>query len=175
MSVTLVVGACGGREAHPVMVNQAGDMGLSCQQIQHEITLTQQEMDRIEPKTSKVGKNVALGILGWFVIVPWFFMDFKNADKTEYKALEARRSRLNVLASQKGCAQGQGAQPQPYQAPVQPQPYQPQPYQAPAQPQPYQPQPYQPQPYQPPQSYDPPAPYQAPAQSGGQGTEQYSF
>ena len=85
------------------MVQQYGDQSKSCEQLHYEITNTQNEMQRILPKTSKVGKNVALGVAGWFLLVPWFFMDFKNADKQEYEALRQRYNHLTSVAIGKNC------------------------------------------------------------------------
>jgi len=55
------------------------------------------------PKANKTGKNVGLGILGFLLIIPWFFMDPKNADKTELEAMRVRRSRLALIAGEKDC------------------------------------------------------------------------
>jgi len=63
----------------------------------------QGEIQRLLPKTEKTGKNVALGVAGWFLLVPWFFMDFKNAEATEYEAYRQRYNHLSTLAVSKNC------------------------------------------------------------------------
>lgn len=63
----------------------------------------QGEMNRLLPKSDKTGKNVALGVAGWFLLVPWFFMDFKNAEQTEYEAYRQRYNNLASIALSKGC------------------------------------------------------------------------
>lgn len=103
MSAVLMLSACGGRTANPVMVQQYGDQAKTCEQLHYEITNVQNEMQRILPKTSKVGKNVALGVAGYFLLVPFFFMDFKNADKKEYEALRQRYNHLTSIAIGKNC------------------------------------------------------------------------
>ena len=95
--------ACGGRTANPVMVSQFGDMKKSCRSLEFEMTSTQGEIQRLLPKTDKTGKNVALGVAGWFLIVPWFFMDFKNAEAQEYEAYRQRYNHLASIALDKNC------------------------------------------------------------------------
>ncbi|MBE9109295.1 hypothetical protein IQ273_07690 [Nodosilinea sp. LEGE 07298] len=99
----LSVSACGGRTPTPVMSAQYGDKQKSCDVLEHEIANVESEMQRILPKTDKTNKNVLLCVTGWFFIVPWFFMDFKNAEQTEYEALRQRYSNLTSLAVSKEC------------------------------------------------------------------------
>lgn len=103
--VSLVLAGCGGRAANPTMAYQPGDNQLSCEAIEQELTFVQAEIQEILPKTDKTGKNVALGVAGWFLIVPWFFMDFKNADKVEYEGYRQRYQRLASLSSSKNCGE----------------------------------------------------------------------
>jgi hypothetical protein len=102
--------ACGGRTPSPVMVAQYGDQGKSCKALQFEMINVQGEIQRLLPKTDKTGQNVALGVAGWFLLVPWFFMDFKNAEQTEYEAYRQRYNHLASLAMSKNC----GVEPQSY-------------------------------------------------------------
>lgn len=95
--------ACGGRTANPVMVAQYGDQQKSCDALQFEMTNIQGEIQRLLPNTDKTGKNVALGVAGWFLLVPWFFMDFKNAEQTEYEAYRQRYNNLAIIAMDKKC------------------------------------------------------------------------
>ncbi len=99
----LTLSACGGKTATPIMVAQYGDQNKSCKALEFEMTNVQSEIQRLLPKTDKTGKNVALGVAGWFLIVPWFFMDFKNGEQTEYEAYRQRYNHLASLAISKDC------------------------------------------------------------------------
>ena len=95
--------ACGGRTPAPVMVAQYGDQNKNCKALEFEMTNIQGEIQRLLPKTDKTGKNVALGVAGWFLLVPLFFMDFKNAEAVEYEAYRQRYNHLATLAMSKNC------------------------------------------------------------------------
>lgn len=95
--------ACGGRTPQPVMVSQYGDQDKSCDALRYDIQYTENEIQRLLPKTDKTNQNVALGVAGWFLLVPWFFMDFKNAEATEYEALRQRHQHLTSIAMSKKC------------------------------------------------------------------------
>ena len=103
MTAICLLSACGGRTANPVMSTQYGDANKNCKALEYDISSTEQEMNRIVGSTDKTGQNVALGVAGAFLLVPWFFMDFKNAEATEYQALRQRYSNLTSLAMDKGC------------------------------------------------------------------------
>lgn len=99
----LSLSACGGRTAAPVMVAQYGDQNKSCKALQFEMTNIEGDIQRLLPKTDKTGQNVALGVAGAFFLVPWFFMDFKGAEQTEYEALRQRYNHLATIAMDKNC------------------------------------------------------------------------
>jgi hypothetical protein len=101
--VCLSLAACGGRVANPVMVSQFGDQAKSCKALEFEMSNVSADMQRLLPDTDKTGKNVALGVAGWFLLVPWFFMDFKNAEQTEYEADRQRYNNLANIAMAKNC------------------------------------------------------------------------
>jgi len=94
---------CGGRAANPVMSSQYGDQNKSCNALRIELSQTEQELRRLMPDTDKTGKNTALGVAGLFLIVPWFFMDFKGAEEVEVNALRNRYNTLAIMASEKNC------------------------------------------------------------------------
>ncbi len=105
---TLLVGCvllqgCGGREAHPVAIYQPGDDNRSCTSLKGEIAQTRAEIERLKPKSSKGAWNTGMATAGVFLIVPFFAMDFKNADKVELNALVNRYNYLQQLAAEKGC------------------------------------------------------------------------
>jgi hypothetical protein len=54
-------------------------------------------------RNSQVGTNVALGVVGVFLIVPWFFMDLGASASVEQKAAAARFQRLQQMAADKKC------------------------------------------------------------------------
>lgn len=111
--------ACGGRTANPIMASQYGDTKKSCEALEFEIANTESEMNRIIGDTDKTGKNVALGVAGAFLLVPWFFMDFKNAEATEYQALRQRYQHLTSIAIDKNCDVKTRAYPEMRQQPQQ--------------------------------------------------------
>jgi hypothetical protein len=98
----LVIG-CGGRTANPVMASQYGDSQKTCRGLEFEMQSVQGEIQRLLPDRDKTAQNVALGVAGAFVLVPWFFMDFKNAEATEYEAYRQRYNHLASIALDKRC------------------------------------------------------------------------
>lgn len=103
VSLALILAGCGGRAANPVMINQFGDQQKSCNALQLEMNQTQENIQRLMPKTDKTGKNVALGVTGFFLIVPLFFMDLSRAEQIEVDAFRQRYNTLAVIATDKGC------------------------------------------------------------------------
>ena len=95
--------SCGGRAANPVMVHQYRDDQRTCNALEKEIAFTEEEIRRLVPQTEKTGKNVALGITGFLLIIPWFFMDLSKAEQIEVNALRQRYNHLVILASDKEC------------------------------------------------------------------------
>jgi hypothetical protein len=85
------------------MANQYGDAGKSCNAIATEISFIESEISRLIPSTEKTGKNVALGVAGWFLIVPWFFMDLTQSEQIEINALRQRYNNLVILGGEKNC------------------------------------------------------------------------
>lgn len=102
LSATMLIG-CAGRDAHPVSTYQYGDEKKSCKALEMELTLTEQKIERLIPETHKTGKNVALGVAGVFLIVPWFFMDLTKSEKIELEALRQRYNQLLVISVDKDC------------------------------------------------------------------------
>ncbi|SFO38713.1 hypothetical protein SAMN05216332_11319 [Nitrosospira briensis] len=99
----IFIAGCAGRAANPVAVNQYGDTSRSCKAIESELSFIDSEVSRLIPATEKTGKNVALGVAGAFFLVPWFFMDFSQAEQTEINALRQRHNHLIILAGEKNC------------------------------------------------------------------------
>ena len=102
-SLSLLVTACAGNTPHPVPQTQPGDERMNCSQLRQTIMDNQARILHLVPKQSKTGKNVALGVAGAFVIVPWFFMDFSDAERIEIRALQLRNNWLRNLHEEKNC------------------------------------------------------------------------
>ena len=103
--VTLCIAfyGCAGRTPNPVMVQQYGDEKKSCTALQRELTFIEGEITRMIPDTNKTGSNIALGVAGAFLLVPWFFMDFSKAEQVEVDAYRRRYNHLVILAGEKNC------------------------------------------------------------------------
>lgn len=101
--ITVLLTACAGRPANPVMVDQVGDAKRNCGSIETEMRFVENEITRLIPETDKTNKNVGLGIAGAIFIVPLFFMDLSESEKIEVNALRQRYNRLNILATDKQC------------------------------------------------------------------------
>ena len=94
---------CAGRSANPIQTHMQGDNERSCEGLMMEMDQIDADMRSILPKTNKGAGNVLLGAAGFFFIVPWFFMDFKEAEKIEYDAMRNRYNHLLVIATEKKC------------------------------------------------------------------------
>jgi hypothetical protein len=102
----MFLAGCGGRVANPIPVYLPGDDNRSCEGLKVQMAQLDSDMRRILPKTDKGGSNLLCGVAGVFLIVPWFFMDFKGADKIEYDAMRNRFNHLLVIAAEKNCDTG---------------------------------------------------------------------
>lgn len=101
--LTLMLAGCGGREARPVSTYQYGDHEKSCKALEMEMQFTEEKIQQLLPETKKTGKNVALGVAGAFLLVPWYYMDFTKSEQIEAEALRDRYNQLLVLAVDKEC------------------------------------------------------------------------
>ena len=63
----------------------------------------QGEIQRLIPETEKTGKNTALGVTGFFFLVPLFFMDLSQAEQVEVNAYRQRYNHLLIIAGDKQC------------------------------------------------------------------------
>ena len=101
--VSMFLTGCAGREANPIPVYLPGDNERSCEVLVAEIAQLQADMQRILPKTNKGVTNTLWATAGVFLIVPFFFMDLKGAEKIEFDAMRARHNRLLLICADKGC------------------------------------------------------------------------
>jgi hypothetical protein len=102
VAVFLVLG-CAGRTAHPVMVYQPGDATRSCDALERELELIEEDIFRLLPQTDKATKNTRLGVAGIFLLVPFFFMDLSKAEQVEVNALTQRYNHLLKIGDENNC------------------------------------------------------------------------
>ncbi len=102
-TLSLFLTSCAGRMANPIPAYLPGDENRSCRALQAEIAQLEADMQRILPETNKFGYNALCVAGGILVIVPFFFMDLKDAEKVEWEAMRVRHNRLLVYAAEKGC------------------------------------------------------------------------
>lgn len=94
---------CAGRTPRPINTMNPDDRTKSCEILQNEIVMINNEISRLTPEADKTAYNVGLGIAGWFLIIPWFFMDLKNAEKHELEAYRQRLNNLNLIYMNRKC------------------------------------------------------------------------
>jgi hypothetical protein len=98
-----LISACAGRPANPVMVYQHDDEAMSCDVLERELQLIENQILALMPKTDKANKNTTLGVTGIFLIVPLFFMDLSKAEQIEVNALTKRYNHLLEISMKKNC------------------------------------------------------------------------
>lgn len=106
LACSVLLTGCAGREANPVAIYLPGDEKRGCMGLQAEIASLQQDMQRLLPKTDKGVSNTLWAIGGCIAIVPFFFMDFKDAEKIEFDAMRRRHNRLLIYAAERSCDMG---------------------------------------------------------------------
>lgn len=102
--LSLSIVACAGKTARPVASYKVGDDSMSCNELKAEMAHIDSRVSELIPDSQKTGKNVALGVAGWFLIVPWFFMDFSDAEKVEIQAYQERYLALEKMYSKNSCS-----------------------------------------------------------------------
>ena len=94
----LLAGACGGRVAQPVLVEQSYDAKLSCTHLAGELSNNEKRL--VELKAERDGKPAEnFGLL----LTSPLFIDMSDSQKNEVKALIARNDRLKALMAEKSC------------------------------------------------------------------------
>ena len=94
---------CAGRPASPVMVYQHGDEARSCDALERELELIEEDILALLPETDKADKNTQLGIAGIILLVPFFFMDISKSEQVEVNALTKRYNHLLEIVKKKEC------------------------------------------------------------------------
>ena len=103
LAATALIVGCAGKAANPTPRSEVGDEYLGCHEIELEQAHIANRVAVLMPESKKGVKNTALGVTGFFLIVPWFFMDFSDAEKVEIQAYQDRSHKLDMLASRKRC------------------------------------------------------------------------
>jgi len=103
LAFAVLFAGCAGRTANPIPAYLPGDDTRSCEALKAEIAQLQADMNRLLPKTSKGVTNALWATAGVFLIVPFFFMDLKGAEKIEFEAMRTRHNRLLIIAADRGC------------------------------------------------------------------------
>ena len=92
------LGACGGRVAHPVSLENDFDDRLSCTHLSGEF---ENNLKRLEELTGESKEKFANN-LGLLIASP-LFLDFSDTQKREAEALLARNERLQALMTERDC------------------------------------------------------------------------
>lgn len=103
LAFAVLFAGCAGREANPIPAYLPGDETRSCPSLKAEIAQLQADMNRLLPKTSKGVTNALWAAAGVFLIVPFFFIDLKGAEKIEFDAMRTRHNRLLIIAAERDC------------------------------------------------------------------------
>ncbi len=105
LSLAAMLGACAGRPAAPVQVNQAGDADKSCHELLKELNDNQYYMARLVKESNHVragNADVAAGDAFFFppVLVAY---DQGKAQNIELRTYQERNKKLTQLAVDKDC------------------------------------------------------------------------
>lgn len=101
--MVFIAAGCAGRDPRPIETAKPTDKTMTCDDIDMEIVTATNEFNRLTIESDKTARNVALGILGYFLIIPLFFMDFKNAEKHEAEMYRNRITNLRYLQHKNKC------------------------------------------------------------------------
>ena len=102
--VLFVAQGCAGRSARPITVAQSGDAKKSCQALRKETKQILRRIHKMVPYIKKKDqKKVLKMVTGALIVIPWFFVDMKDAEKVEANALRKRYNYLADLADRHNC------------------------------------------------------------------------
>ena len=110
LTCLIFIVGCGGQAPNPIDRYFPGDEKKSCNALFAEMQGL--DKDVVLKNKAKVGRDHWNGILfvgGFFLIVPWFFMDTKGSQEVEIEALRARRNALKIIFADKDCTPPSGA------------------------------------------------------------------
>ncbi len=105
LTMVMFIIGCGGHMANPVDRYMPGDEKKSCEALFSEMGINDQEVVYKQQKAKdRDFWNGVEFVAGWFLIVPWFFMDSKGSYEVEIDALKARNKMLKAYYAEKGCS-----------------------------------------------------------------------
>lgn len=94
---------CGGRDPKPIAIYEPGDLQLSCDELDKNMKQVRMAAMKYFPRTDKGFTNGLWATGGAFFIVPYFFVDLKDAEKVEFEACRQRYNYLRTIVIDKGC------------------------------------------------------------------------
>lgn len=101
---SLLIG-CAGREAKVVPAIQTGDDGLGCSQLLEAMVLNTKEIQGLaKERNNDIAGNAVATVAGAFLLIPWFFLDTKNAASQEARGLVRRNQVLAERYRLKNCS-----------------------------------------------------------------------
>jgi len=104
LATMMLIAGCAGQDSNCVDRYMPGDENRSCAALYAEIQTIDSE---ITSKNAKIkdrdSANALFFVTGWFIIVPWFFIDSKESFEQEIAALEARQKQLKIFFADNGC------------------------------------------------------------------------
>ena len=105
LSLAAVLGACAGRPAAPVQVNQAGDADKSCHQLLQELSQNQYLMARLvrESNHVKAGNADVVAADAFFFPPVLVAYDKGKAQDIELRSLQERNKKISQIAVDKDC------------------------------------------------------------------------
>jgi hypothetical protein len=105
VALAAFLGACAGRQAAPVQVNQAGDTDKSCHQLLHELNHNQYRMALLVKESNHVKAGNADLAAGNAIFFPPVMVayDKGKAQNLELRTLQERNKKLTQLAVDKDC------------------------------------------------------------------------
>src|SRR3954471_6023668 len=105
VTVAAFLGACAGRPAAPVQVNQANDVEKSCHELLKEVSDNQARMARLVRESNHVkAGNADIAAADAFFFPPVMVAyDEGKAQNLELRSLQERNKKLTQLAVDKDC------------------------------------------------------------------------
>jgi hypothetical protein len=105
VSLAALLGACAGRPAAPVQVNQAGDADKSCHQLLKELNDNQYYMARLVKESNHVKAKNADVVAGDAFFFPPVLAAYDpgKAQDIELRTYQERNKKLTQLAVDKDC------------------------------------------------------------------------
>jgi hypothetical protein len=109
LSCLIFIAGCGGIAANPADKYFPGDEKKSCTALFAEMqNLDENVVVHNQQRVDRDHWNGLLFVGGFFLIVPWFFMDIKGSQEVEIEAFRARKDALKIIYAEKDCSAPSG-------------------------------------------------------------------